>query len=64
MSGVVRAPAHEGRFRSGMGTLDFMRARLIRLLAGCWLIDRYVDMPIRRRLNPIIPRMRALRAES
>jgi peptidoglycan/LPS O-acetylase OafA/YrhL len=31
MSGVVLAHAYEGRFRDGMKTLDFMRARLIRL---------------------------------
>jgi len=31
MSGVVLSHAYEGRFRAGMGSLDFMRARLIRL---------------------------------
>jgi peptidoglycan/LPS O-acetylase OafA/YrhL len=31
MSGVVLSHAYEGRFRAGMGTIDFMRARLIRL---------------------------------
>jgi len=31
MSGVVLSHAYEGRFRAGMGTFDFMRARLIRL---------------------------------
>jgi peptidoglycan/LPS O-acetylase OafA/YrhL len=31
MSGVVLSHAYEGRFRAGMRTLDFMRARLIRL---------------------------------
>ena len=31
MSGVVLSHAYEPRFRAGMGTLDFMRARLIRL---------------------------------
>jgi peptidoglycan/LPS O-acetylase OafA/YrhL len=34
------------------------------LLAGCWLIDRYIDMPIRRQLSRIIPKMQASRAES
>ena len=29
------------------------------LLAGCWLIDRYIDMPIRRQLSRIIPKMQA-----
>jgi peptidoglycan/LPS O-acetylase OafA/YrhL len=31
MSGVVLSHAYEARFQAGMGTLDFMRARLIRL---------------------------------
>jgi peptidoglycan/LPS O-acetylase OafA/YrhL len=31
MSGVVLSHAYEGRFQAGMGTLAFMRARLIRL---------------------------------
>jgi peptidoglycan/LPS O-acetylase OafA/YrhL len=31
MSGVVLSHAYERRFRAGMGTFDFMRARLIRL---------------------------------
>jgi peptidoglycan/LPS O-acetylase OafA/YrhL len=40
----------------GVGVLAF-------LLAGCWLIDRYIDMPIRRQLSRIIPKMQASRAE-
>jgi peptidoglycan/LPS O-acetylase OafA/YrhL len=31
MSGVVLSHAYEARFRAGMGTVDFMRVRLIRL---------------------------------
>jgi peptidoglycan/LPS O-acetylase OafA/YrhL len=31
LSGVVLSHAYEHRFRAGMGTLDFMRARIIRL---------------------------------
>jgi peptidoglycan/LPS O-acetylase OafA/YrhL len=34
------------------------------LLTGCWLVDRYIDMPIRRKLTRIVPKMQALRAES
>ncbi len=34
------------------------------LLAGCWLVDRYFDMPIRQALGRIVPRMQALRAHS
>jgi peptidoglycan/LPS O-acetylase OafA/YrhL len=37
-------------------------AALVILLAGCWLVDRIIDMPVRRRLNRIVPRMRAPRA--
>jgi peptidoglycan/LPS O-acetylase OafA/YrhL len=33
------------------------------LLTGCWLVDQHIDMPIRRRLGRILPRMQALRAE-
>jgi peptidoglycan/LPS O-acetylase OafA/YrhL len=34
------------------------------LLTGCWLVDHHIDMPIRRRLSRIVPRMQALRAAS
>jgi peptidoglycan/LPS O-acetylase OafA/YrhL len=27
------------------------------LLAGCWLVDRYMDMPIRRYLSRVVPKM-------
>jgi peptidoglycan/LPS O-acetylase OafA/YrhL len=33
-------------------------AVLALLLAGCWLVDRHVDMPIRRRLSRVLPKMR------
>jgi peptidoglycan/LPS O-acetylase OafA/YrhL len=33
------------------------------LLTGCWLVDRHIDMPIRRKLSRIVARMQALRAE-
>ena len=33
-------------------------------LTGCWLVDRHIDMPMRRQLSRIIPKMQALRAES
>jgi peptidoglycan/LPS O-acetylase OafA/YrhL len=42
---------------SGLGAL-------VILLLGCWMIDRYFDMPIRRRLSRIIPKTRAVRAVS
>jgi peptidoglycan/LPS O-acetylase OafA/YrhL len=35
-------------------------AVLVVLLTGCWLVDRHFDMPIRRRLSRIVPRMQAL----
>ncbi len=34
-------------------------AFLVVLLSGCWLLDRYFDMPIRRHLSRIIPKMQA-----
>jgi peptidoglycan/LPS O-acetylase OafA/YrhL len=37
MSGVVLSHAYEARFRAGMGTFDFMRARLVRLYPLYWL---------------------------
>jgi peptidoglycan/LPS O-acetylase OafA/YrhL len=36
-------------------------AVLAALLTGCWLVDRYIDMPIRRYLSRIVPRFQALR---
>ncbi len=39
-------------------------AALAILLAGCWLVDKYFDMPVRRQLSRIVPRMPTLRAES
>jgi peptidoglycan/LPS O-acetylase OafA/YrhL len=39
-------------------------AVLAALLTGCWVVDRYVDMPVRRQLSRIVPKMQALRAES
>jgi len=35
---------------------------LVVLLAGCWLVDRYFDMPIRRQLSRIVPKMQSLRS--
>jgi peptidoglycan/LPS O-acetylase OafA/YrhL len=37
-------------------------AVLAALLMGCWLIDRFIDMPIRRQLSRIVPKMEALRS--
>jgi peptidoglycan/LPS O-acetylase OafA/YrhL len=47
----------------GSGAPYLGLAVLAFLLAGCWLIDRYFDMPIRRQLSRIIPRMQASRVE-
>lgn len=48
----------------GVGAPYLGVAVLAALLTGCWLVDRYIDMPIRRQLSRIIPKMQALRAES
>jgi peptidoglycan/LPS O-acetylase OafA/YrhL len=50
--------AHEG---AGAPYLGLMVLAL--LLLGCWLVDRYIDMPIRRRLSRVVPRMQVLRAK-
>jgi peptidoglycan/LPS O-acetylase OafA/YrhL len=39
-------------------------AVLAGLLTGCWLVDRYVDMPIRRQLSRRVARMPALPSQS
>ena len=51
-------------FAVGTGAPYMGLAVLAFLLAACWSIDRYIDMPIRRQLSRIIPKMQALRAES
>jgi len=48
----------------GIGAPFLGVAVLAVLLAGCWLVDRYIDMPIRRQLSRIVPKMEALRAGS
>lgn len=48
---------------SGVGAPYMGLAVLAFLLGGCWLIDRYIDMPIRRQLSRIIPKRQASRAE-
>jgi hypothetical protein len=34
------------------------------LLTGCWLVDRYFDIPVRRHLGRIVPRMLTVRGKS
>jgi peptidoglycan/LPS O-acetylase OafA/YrhL len=48
-------------FSTGSGAPLVGFAVLAALLTGCWLIDRYFDMPIRRQLSRIIPRMQPSR---
>jgi peptidoglycan/LPS O-acetylase OafA/YrhL len=50
--------------REGIGAPCLGVAVLAVLLTGCWLVDRHFDMPIRRQLSRIVPKTRALRAES
>jgi peptidoglycan/LPS O-acetylase OafA/YrhL len=51
-------------FAGGAGAPYSGVAVLAVLLTGCWLVDRYLDMPIRRQLSRIVPRMLALRTET
>jgi peptidoglycan/LPS O-acetylase OafA/YrhL len=44
----------------GLGAPYLGMAVLVLLLIGCWLVDRYFDMPIRRLLGRIVPRMQKL----
>lgn len=39
-------------------------AVLVALLTGCWLVDRYLDNPIRRLLSRIIPKKQTSRASA
>lgn len=42
----------------GVGAPYVGIAVLVVLLTGCWLVDRHIDMPIRRQLSRIVPKMR------
>lgn len=48
----------------GAGAPYLGAAVLAVLLTGCWLVDRYFDMPIRRRLARLVPKIPRHRAES
>jgi peptidoglycan/LPS O-acetylase OafA/YrhL len=43
----------------GVGAPYLGAAVLAVLLIGCWLVDRHFDMPIRRQLSRIVPKMQA-----
>jgi len=47
-------------FRAGPGAPYTGVAVLFVLLTGCWLVDLYFDVPIRRLLARLVPRMQAL----
>jgi peptidoglycan/LPS O-acetylase OafA/YrhL len=53
-----------GGAAAGAVTSYLGAAVLAVLLTGCWLVDRYFDMPIRRQLSRVVPKMQPLRAES
>jgi peptidoglycan/LPS O-acetylase OafA/YrhL len=46
---------------AGVGAPYLGVAVLAILLIGCWFVDRYLDMPIRRQLSRIVPKTQALR---
>jgi peptidoglycan/LPS O-acetylase OafA/YrhL len=46
---------------AGVGAPCLGVAVLAILLIGCWLLDRHIDMPIRRQLSRIVPKMRTSR---
>lgn len=49
--------------RQGVGAPYLGVAVLTVLLTGCWLVDRYFDTPIRRKLSRIVPKFQALRLQ-
>jgi peptidoglycan/LPS O-acetylase OafA/YrhL len=64
LSSVLNSATRAVGGGAGVGAPYSGIAVLAILLTGCWLIDRYIDMPIRRQLGRIIPKMQASRAES
>jgi peptidoglycan/LPS O-acetylase OafA/YrhL len=50
------ATRHFAGTADGFGAPYLGIAVLALLLVGCWLVDRYIDMPIRRQLSRIVPR--------
>jgi len=51
-------------FPGGSGAPYLGVAILFALLTGCWLVDLYFDLPIRRQLARRVPGFQALRAQS
>ncbi len=49
-------------FAAGAGAPYLGVAILLVLLTGCWLVDLYFDVPIRRQLARLVPRMQASRS--
>jgi peptidoglycan/LPS O-acetylase OafA/YrhL len=60
LNSAARGFAGSAGVRAGAPYLGV--AVLAVLLTGCWLVDRHFDMPIRRQLSRIVPRMQTLRA--
>jgi peptidoglycan/LPS O-acetylase OafA/YrhL len=48
-----------GATGGGSGAPYLGIAVMVFLLAGCWLVDRFVDMPVRRYLSRAVPRVRS-----
>jgi peptidoglycan/LPS O-acetylase OafA/YrhL len=55
MNSATRALKGGGAPYLGLGVLAV-------LLTGCWLVDQHIDMPVRRWLSRVLPRMPATRA--
>ncbi len=51
-------------FPAGAGAPYLGAAVLFVLLTGCWLVDLCIDVPVRRQLARLVPRMQALRTPS
>ncbi len=63
LSSVLNSATQYFASRSGVGidTPWLGIAVLVALLAGAWLVDRYFDMPVRRLLGRVIPKVRKAR---
>jgi len=62
LNSVARSWAGDAGVSAGAPYLGIIV--LAMLLTGCWLIDRYLDLPIRRHLNRVVPKMQRLHARS
>jgi peptidoglycan/LPS O-acetylase OafA/YrhL len=66
LSSILNSAIRHFAGRAGAtGDIPFLGVAVLAvLLSGCWLVDRYIDMPVRRHLSRAVPKMQALRAQA